>query len=836
MHQSHQYLSAGALWAAENSFDSDFQELMEGDDKHLNDEDIPTELPILPLRNTVLFPGVVIPITVARDKSIQLVRAANKQDVKQIGVVTQRNSETENPTPDDLYDTGTLAHILRLIRMPDGSVTIIIQGRTRFQVERFVQEDPYFKARIHRYDEVFPSEKVSRALMLSLKREATRAIELSPNVPTEAVGTIQNINSLAFLVHFTASHLNLPIPDKQKILAMPKLEEKAKYVLENLTSEVQVLELTEEIQSKVRGDMDKQQRDYILRQQLKAIQDELGEYSAEQELDTFRQRAEAKKWPRAAREAFDKEMARLHRSAPGSPDYAVAINYIDWLLDLPWGETTTDTFSQKKAQKVLNAHHYGLDKVKDRILEHLAVLQLKPDRKAGILCLYGPPGVGKTSLGKSVAEALGRKFVRMSLGGVRDEAEIRGHRRTYIGALPGRILQGLKKAGSSNPVFILDEVDKMGHDFRGDPANALLEVLDPEQNSTFNDHYLELDYDLSQVLFIATANSLETLHPALRDRMEIIEINGYTMPEKVQIARQHLVPAARQDHGLSESNYALDVKGIQFVAEGYTRESGVRQLNQKLNALARKVARKVVEGKAPDGKLTPERIEDLLGPPRFEHDQWQKIEVPGVSIGLAWTPVGGEILYIESALSRGSGKLTLSGQLGDVMKESAHLAYIYLRAQADKYGIPTDAFRYWDLHIHIPAGAIPKDGPSAGIALLTAIASAFTQRPMRDKLAMTGEITLRGKVLPVGGIPEKLLAAARAGITDVVLCKENRKDVLEIKAEHLKGLTLHYVERMDEVLALTLQKKAVRDAINLEIPASEKHPNGAAVPTVSVVN
>ncbi|MBX3101585.1 MAG: endopeptidase La [Bacteroidetes bacterium] len=814
--------SALHLLPGEGSFESDFQELLEGDDKHLNAEDIPQELPILPLRNTVLFPGVVIPITVARDKSIQLVRAANKLEAKQIGVITQRNSETEDPTPDDLYDTGTLANILRLIRMPDGSVTIIIQGRTRFQVDEYTQTDPYFRARIHRYDEVFPPEKVSRALIISLKREATRAIELSPNVPSEAVGTIQNINSLAFLVHFTASHLNLPIPDKQKILAIPRLEEKAQYVLENLTNEVQVLELTEEIQSKVRGDMDKQQRDYILRQQLKAIQDELGEYSAEQELDSFRQRADAKKWPKHAREAFDKEMARLNRSQPGSPDYSVAINYIDWLLDLPWNETTKDTFSQKKAQKVLNAHHYGLEKVKDRILEHLAVLQLKPDRKAGILCLYGPPGVGKTSLGKSIAEALGRKFVRMSLGGVRDEAEIRGHRRTYIGALPGRILQGLKKAGSNNPVFILDEVDKMGHDFRGDPANALLEVLDPEQNNTFNDHYLELDYDLSQVLFIATANSLDTLHPALRDRMEIIEINGYTLPEKVQIAKQHLIPASRKDHGLTEEQFALDPRTTQFLAEGYTRESGVRQLNQKVNALARKVARKVVEASLEPGKLTPERVEILLGPPRFEHDQWQKVEVPGVSIGLAWTPVGGEILYIESALSRGTGKLSLSGQLGEVMKESAHLAYIYLRAHADTYKIHPDAFRYWDLHIHIPAGAVPKDGPSAGIALLTAIASALTQRPMQDKLAMTGEITLRGKVLPVGGIPEKLLAAARAGIQDVILCKENRKDVLEIKPDHLKGLTLHYVERMDEVLALALQTKPVRNALTLEIPAGEK--------------
>jgi ATP-dependent Lon protease len=809
------------LLAADSHFESDFQELIEGDDKHLNDEALPQTLGILPLRNTVLFPGVVIPI--ARDKSIALVRQANQQQPKLIGVVTQRNPETEEPGPEDLYDVGTLASILRLIRMPDGSVTIIIQGRSRFKVENYVETDPYLRASISRYDEVYPGAKPTKALMQSLKREAIRAIELSPHIPTEATNTIQNINSLAFLVHFIANNLNLEIPDKQRILALPTMKEKCEQVLEGLAGEVQMLELTEEIQSRVKQDMDKQQRDYMLRQQMKAIQDELGDYSAETELDELRQRGDQKKWPKEAREAFNKELNKLMRSNPGAPDYTVSLNYLDWLLDLPWNAYTKDHFDLDKAQKTLDKQHYGLEKVKERVVEHLAVLKLQPKGKANILCFYGPPGVGKTSLGKSIADALGRSFVRMSLGGVRDEAEIRGHRRTYIGALPGRILQGLKKAKSSNPVFILDEIDKVGQDFRGDPASALLEVLDPEQNSAFNDHYLELDYDLSQVLFIATANSLDTIHPALRDRMEIIEINGYTVEEKMQIAKSHLLPRIKADHGLGNKQLKADQKVIQLVIDGYTRESGVRQLNQQLSTLARKVVRQVVTQPELEVKLTPALVEEYLGPARFDLEQYQKVEIPGVAIGLAWTPVGGEILFIETALSRGTGRFSLTGQLGDVMKESANLAYIWLKAHAQQYNIPADAFRHWDLHIHIPAGAVPKDGPSAGIALLSAMTSALCQRKVKVGLAMTGEITLRGKVLPVGGIKEKVLAAARAGIKEVILCRQNRKDLEQIKEDTIRSLTVHYVEHMEEVLQLALEPKPVRQPVDLVIPESEKN-------------
>lgn len=815
--------------SAENNFDSDFQELIEGDDKHLNDDPLPEELGILPLRNTVLFPGVVIPITVARDKSIHLVREAYKQSNKLIGVVTQTNPETEDPTAEDMYLVGTLASILRMIRMPDGSVTVIIQGRSRFKIHEFIQSEPFFKARIERFDEVFPTAKETKALMLTLKKEATHAIELAPNIPTEAATTIQNINSLAFLVHFIANNLNLDIPQKQEILAMSTLKEKASEVLQLLLREVQVLELSEEIQSKVKLDMDKQQRDYILRQQMKAIQDELGDYSAEDDVDELRQRASKKKWPDLAREAFHKELSKLQRANPGAPDYTVSLNYLDWMLELPWQHYTKDRFNLNKAQRILDDQHYGLEKVKERIIEHLAVLKMQPKRKASILCFYGPPGVGKTSLGKSIAEALGRKFVRMSLGGVRDEAEIRGHRRTYIGALPGRILQGLKKAKSGNPVFMLDEIDKVGADFRGDPSSALLEVLDPEQNSTFNDHYLELDYDLSQVLFIATANSLDTIHPALRDRMEIIEINGYTVEEKLHIAKSHLIPKVREEHGLSKGQLKIDASVIQQVIEHYTRESGVRQLSQQLSQLARKEVKRQVVDQLPIAKYTPELVEELLGPPRFDLELYHKVDAPGVSIGLAWTPVGGEILFIETALSRGTGRFSLSGQLGDVMKESAQLAYTWLKAHAAQYSIPQDAFRYWDLHIHIPAGAIPKDGPSAGIALLTAMTSAFTQRKVRPLLAMTGEITLRGKVLPVGGIKEKVLAAARAGITDVLMCKVNEKDVIQIKESQLATLSIRYVDQMDEVLKLALEDSPVPGAISLIIPDSEKQPQPAAV-------
>jgi len=725
-------------------------------------------------------------------------------------VLSQRNADVENPSADDLYSLGSLATILRLIRMPDGSVTIVIQGRARFRVDAIVQTEPYHLAHITRLEEESPGPEETRALMLNLKQEAARIIELSPKIPTEANITLQNISSLSFLVNFIASNLNLEVPEKQQILELETLSQKATEVLGHMAKELQVLELSEEIQNKVKGDLDKQQREYILRQQIKAIQDELGDKSLEDEVEEFKQRGHAKKWPEAAKSAFEKELGRLQRVSPNSPEYGVSMNYIDWLLELPWQEYTQSTFTLANARQVLERDHFGLEKVKERILEYLAVMHLKRDQRAPILCLLGPPGVGKTSLGRSVASALGRQFVRMSLGGVRDEAEIRGHRRTYIGSLPGRILQGLKKAKSGNPVMMLDEIDKVGNDFRGDPASALLEVLDPEQNVAFNDHYLELDYDLSSVMFIATANAIDTIHPALRDRMEIIELSGYTLEEKVQIAQRHLLPKARADHGLADGAVALSDAQLRQVIEGYTRESGVRKLSQQLAGLCRGLAVEVVEALTPEGQagavgpVADAKISKLLGPPRFEKEQAPAEPPPGVAIGLAWTSVGGEIMVIEVVRHPGSGKLNLTGQLGDVMKESAQVAYIYLKAHAAEWGIDPSVFAHEDVHIHIPAGAIPKDGPSAGVTLLTALCSAFSGRPVRPLLAMTGEITLRGKVLPVGGIKEKVLAAARAGMTTVLLCEDNRRDADEIKPDHVVGVELVFVRDLRRMLELAL--------------------------------
>lgn len=837
-----------ALWQhfignMEGGFDNDLQELMDGDDRKFNEDELPEEVGILPIRNTVLFPGVIIPITVARDKSIQLVKEANSAKSKIIGVLSQRKGNVENPETKDLYTVGTLAQILRLIRMPDGSVTIVIQGRSRFQVQEWVQEKPFFKARVSRRPEEHPSADESRALMLNLKQEAARIIELSPKIPSEANITLQNMNSLSFLVHFIASNLNLDVADKQALLEIAGLMDKGQEVLQHMKRELQVLELSEEIQNKVKTDLDKQQRDYILRQQIKAIQDELGDEGGEADAKELQKRAAKKKWPKAAQEAFEKEKAKLQRINQASPEYSVVMNYLEWMLDLPWEDFTKDNFDLARARKVLQDDHYGLEKVKDRILEHLAVLKLKKDMKAPILCFYGPPGVGKTSLGKSIAKALGRNFVRMSLGGVHDEAEIRGHRRTYIGSMPGRVLQGLKKAKTGNPVMMLDEIDKVGNDFRGDPASALLEVLDPEQNSAFNDHYLELDYNLQPVMFIATANTLDTIHPALRDRMEIIEINGYTLPEKLHIAREHLLPKTLHEHGLKQSQLKMDDEVLEHIIDGYTRESGVRKLSQRLASVARGVAREIVEGKKKSARITVTKkdVRKYLGPVRHENEEYQKLETPGVSVGLAWTAVGGEILFIETALSKGSGKLSLTGQLGEVMKESAHVAYIYLKAHAEQYGIDADVFKHWDVHLHIPAGAIPKDGPSAGITMLTAMASAFSQRLVKPRLAMTGEITLRGKVLPVGGIKEKLLAAVRAGMKEVLLSKENKKDVEDLKPDMLAGLKITYVSTMDDVLELALEKKKVKNALMLKLPSNGKatrHPRGEPDyrPGVMVVN
>lgn len=797
--------------------ESEFPVLTDAEEKKMEMEGVPDEIGILPLKNTVLFPGVVIPITVGRDKSIQLVKDAYATEEKLIGVVAQKNIRIENPEPKDMFKVGTLAQILKLIRMPDGSITIVIQGRNRFKVKEFTQTEPYFKGLISKLTDKQPDEREGAALMRSLKEEAYQIIELSPAIPTEAKGALQNISSLSFLIHFIASNLNMEVKEKQEILENDALAAKGEIVLEALHNELAVLELSEEIQTKVRVDLDQQQREFFLRQQMKAIQDELGEEEGS-EIEEFKRRAGEKNWPEAVQKVFDKEVAKLNRLSPNMPDYAVVVNYLEWLLDLPWGAYTEDEFDFENVQKVLDDDHYGLEKVKERILEYLAVLKLKSDKKSPILCFYGPPGVGKTSLGKSIAEALGREFARISLGGVRDEAEIRGHRRTYIGALPGRIIQGLKKVSTSNPVFMLDEIDKVGNDFRGDPSSALLEVLDPEQNDTFADHFLEVEYDLSRVMFICTANNLGTIHPALRDRMEIIEINGYSLEEKIEIAKRHLIPDLRKEHGLKASNLKVTDEALRKIIEGYTRESGVRKLSQQVAALCRSVASKIVLEDRKSVTANGKNLEDLLGVARFENDKYQKIDVPGVAIGLAWTSVGGDILFIETTLYRGSGKLTMTGQLGDVMKESATLAYKYLRANSYKFDIPYEVFNYWDIHLHFPAGAVPKDGPSAGIAILTAMASAFTQRRATSHLAMTGEITLRGKVLPVGGIKEKVLAAIRAGIKTVVLCKDNAKDIKEIKQEYLEGLDIVYVEKMDEVLRHTLSPKRVKDALDLNEP------------------
>ncbi len=818
--------------AEEGAFEAEIQDLIEGAEDRFEKEPLPEVLPILSVRNTVLFPGVVTPVTVARDRSIQLVKEAYKSGDKRIGVVAQRDSSVEDPGPADLYEVGTTAVILRLIRMPDGSVTIVIQGRQRFRTGEFSQTEPYFKARVSAIKDKQPAREEAKAMMLSLKQEAARIIELSPKIPSEANITLQNIGSLGFLVNFIAANLNVSVTDKQAILEAPKLMVRAKRVLEHMAAELQVLELSEEIQNKVRTDLDKQQRDFILRQQIKAIQDELGDPSWEEDLTELDARAKDKQWPAYAQEAFEKEKRKLARLNPASPEYGVSQNYLEWMLDLPWQHTTEDRLDLAYAEAVLEEQHWGLEKVKARILEYLAVLKLKSQAdghhlsKAPILCLVGPPGVGKTSLGKSVATSLGRQFVRMSLGGLRDEAEIRGHRRTYIGSMPGRILQGLKKAGTGNPVFLLDEVDKVGGDWRGDPAAALLEVLDPEQNHTFNDHYLELDYDLSPVLFIATANTLETLHPALRDRMEIIEVSGYTRPEKIQIAARHLLPKVVAENGLKPSQLKLTEPLIGTIIDDYTRESGVRLLSQQLAKLARGVARDVVRGQESGEKVskafTDKRLRTYLGAPRFENELYQQAPNPGVAVGLAWTAVGGEILFIESALVPGKGRLQLTGQLGDVMKESANLAYTYLKAHAGQYGIPKEVFDGWDVHVHIPAGAIPKDGPSAGITLLTALTSLFSRRRVKAHLAMTGELTLRGKVLPVGGIKEKVLAAARAGMNHIVLSKANRRDVEEIGESHTEGLLFSYVDDLATVLKLALEPKPTEDPrLLLQPPAPE---------------
>ena len=786
--------------------------------------DIPETLPILTLRNTVLFPGVVLPITVGRDTSLKLVKDAFGDD-RLIGVVAQRSAETEDPSPEDLYDFGTVASILKLIKMPDGSKSIVIQGKRRFKVSEYVQVEPYFTARVQPIVEDMGDEDIEiQARIRSIKELAIQIVNLSPNLPSEAAYAIQNIESATFLIHFIASNLQIEVEDKQELLETLPLVDRADLVMEYLNQELQVLQLSEEIRTRVKSDVDQQQREYLLRQQLKAIQDELGESEGNAgDVRDLRARAEKKALPEHVEEILEKELEKLSRSNPASPDYAVTRNYIDWILDIPWLDYSKDKLDIKKAGRILNEDHYGLESVKQRILEYLAVLKLKGDMKAPILCFHGPPGVGKTSLGKSIARALGREFVRMSLGGVRDEAEIRGHRRTYVGALPGRIIQGMKKAGTANPVFMLDEVDKLGADFRGDPSSALLEVLDPEQNNAFNDHYLEADYDLSKVLFIATANYLEMIPAPLRDRMEMIEINGYTQEEKLAIARQYLVPRQIERNGLVKDQLSLTKGALELIIDGYTRESGVRQLERTIGSVARGVAKKVAMGESEGETVEAEAVESYLKARRFYSDVAERTSVPGVATGLAWTPVGGDILFIEASVSRGSGRMILTGQLGEVMKESAQAALSYVKANASRWNIPEDAFRYWDLHVHVPAGAVPKDGPSAGVAMLSALISIFTQRKVKHNIAMTGEITLRGMAFPVGGIKEKVLAAKRAGIKQVVLPEKNRKDVEEIKASSLRGLRITYIKRMDDVIDEVLLKKPVQDPAGyFTIPERDK--------------
>ncbi len=796
------------------------------DEEGAKKENFPEVLSILPVKNTVLFPGVVMPITVGRQRSVKLVKKAYKGD-KIIGVVTQ-STQAEEPTFADLYKVGVVAVILKMIVMPDGSTTIIIQGRKKFEIIETMQEEPFLAAKVFYLTDTFPSKnkKETKAILQSLRENSRKILQMNPEIPRDAQIAIDNIQSPSFLTHFLASNLNnSTIEEKQDLLTTLDGMERAQKVLAFLIKEVQMLELKHEIQNKASSEIDIQQRDYFLRQQIKVLQDELGVENSEKEIELLRMRGAEKDWPEEVAKHFNKELDKLSRINPMSAEFPVQMNFCEFLVDLPWNEYTKDNFNLKRARKILDADHFGLEKVKERIIEYLAVLKMKNNMKAPILCLYGPPGVGKTSLGKSIAKCLGRKYVRLALGGLHDEAEIRGHRKTYIGAMPGKIIQQIKKVGSGNPVFVLDEIDKIGRDFRGDPSSALLEVLDPEQNSHFADNYLEVDYDLSKILFLATSNSLDTIQPALRDRMEIIEINGYTMEEKVQIAKKHLIPKQLTEHGLEHDSIPFDLKALEFLVDGYTRESGVRSLERKIGSVIRKVVKKMALEEEIPNKIGEKEVEELIGAPIFEKETYEEDQSAGVVTGLAWTSVGGEILYVESSLNRGRGKMILSGQLGDVMKESATAALSYLRAHADEYGIDHQVFDHFDLHIHVPAGAVPKDGPSAGITMLTSLASVFTQRKVKSRLAMTGEITLRGKVLPVGGIQEKVLAARRAGIKTIIMCRQNEKDVMEMKEEYRKGLDFHFVGWAHEVLSLALLREKVKKPIDLSIPAKgEKNP------------
>lgn len=788
--------------------DSDFMPMISIDEEEEpNEQEVyADELPVLALKNTVLFSSIIIPITVGRDKSIKAINEAYDTG-RMIAVLSQKDSKVETPKKNDLFQIGTIARIVKLLRMPDGTITAILQGRIRFQLEDMIEEHPILRGKIN----VLKNEEVEdklrfKALIQSIKDLAKQIIELSPNIPSEAVSMLSNITSDNFLLNFIASNLAAETKIKQKVLEIDNISKKAEYILELMDNELQLLELKDDIESKVRTDIEKQQRDFFLNQQLKTIQEELGQNPQGEALAELQARAEKKDWPLKAKEVFDKEIKKLGRINPQVAEFSVTLNYLELLLDLPWNEYTEDNFDLKNVKKILDKDHCGLEKVKERILEHLAVLKLKGDMKAPIICLVGPPGVGKTSLGKSIANALKREFIRMSLGGLHDESEIRGHRKTYIGAMPGRIIQSIKKVKSSNPVFILDEIDKVGKDFRGDPSSALLEVLDPEQNSTFQDNYLDMEYDLSKVMFIATANSLNTIQPALLDRMEIIHVHGYSQEEKLEIAKKHLIPTQRTAHGLTVKNIKLKDVAIKTIIKGYTRESGVRSLNRSIASVMRQIAKKVAMEEKYDVNLDGEAVSSILGVKKYGNEKYAKANTAGVAVGLAWTRVGGDILFIESILSEGKGKLTLTGNLGAVMKESATTALSYLKANAKQLGIKGDFFKEKDIHIHVPEGAIPKDGPSAGITMMTALTSAFLNKPVKPYLAMTGEITLRGKVLPVGGIKEKILAAKRAGIKEIILCKENEKHINEIKAVYTKGLKFHFVEEMQEVLKIAIKK------------------------------
>ncbi len=787
--------------------DTDFLPMMSIDEEEEESEkeDYGDVLPVLAIKNTVLFPSIIIPITVGRDKSIKAINEAY-DTTRMIAVLSQKDSKVETPKSGDLYQVGTIARIVKLLRMPDGTITAILQGRTRFQLEDMVEEHPMLRGKINvlKHDEA--EEKLRfQALIESIKDLAKQIIELSPNIPSEAVSMLSNITSDNFLLNFIASNLAAETKIKQKVLEIGNISTKAEYILELMDNELQLLELKDQIESKVRTDIEKQQRDFFLNQQLKTINEELGNNPSGEEIAELKNRAEKKEWSAKAKEVFNKEIKKLSRINPQVAEYSVTMNYLELLLDLPWNDFTEDNFDLTNVKKVLDNDHCGLEKVKERILEHLAVLKLKGDMKAPIICLVGPPGVGKTSLGKSIANALKRKFIRMSLGGLHDESEIRGHRKTYIGAMPGRIIQSLKKVKSSNPVFILDEIDKVGKDFRGDPSSALLEVLDPEQNSTFQDNYLDLEYDLSKVMFIATANSLNTIQPALLDRMEIIQVNGYSQEEKLEIAKKHLIPQQRSDHGLKSKDIKLKNEAIKTIVKNYTRESGVRSLNRNIASVMRQIAKKVAMEEKYDVTLDSEAVAEILGVKKYGNEKYIRSHTPGVAVGLAWTRVGGDILFIESILSEGKGKLTLTGNLGNVMKESATTALSYLKANAKSIGLDGKFFKERDIHIHVPEGAIPKDGPSAGITMMTALTSSFLNKPVKPYLAMTGEITLRGKVLPVGGIKEKILAAKRAGIKEIILCKENEKHINEIKAVYTKGLKFHFVEDMQEVLDIAIK-------------------------------